>query len=422
MKSWTRAAVLIALCVGVVAAERAAYYGMRSILPIHLMSDTSSASEAMKQLGYVTAFGALTPIVGGALAILLRAPLTAAAGVVIMLFGYVMLPFSDGPFVASLGIGIIALGGGLLKPTLYGLCADELSHRHSYLRAAAFVTMYGAVNLSALLSTTSAGALSAATDTKPVLIGAAALIVLAFLLTVAVAIVDYALRDKRPEPEAGDPPGRRAALLAAGLMILAVPYGLALSLTGDFWEALSSAGAPATRIGALLKLNPLVVVLCDAVLLAALVILHFLRARFSPLYLGGAGLCIVGLGATPYLLAVSMGSPSELTVSVALALMAVGEAVAGPVLFSVAVGHLPQRFASLGAGVWLAAASVPSFIVHAALSSSLGARTVLFALCAGAALLSGLVLLGVTHLIVRFMQSPEGKQNLAAGGTLISAK
>ena len=74
-----------------------------------------------------------------------------------MLFGYVMLPFSDGSFVALLGIGIVALGGGLLKPTLYALCAGELSHRHSYLRAAAFVAMYGAVNLSALLSTTLGG-------------------------------------------------------------------------------------------------------------------------------------------------------------------------------------------------------------------------------------------------------------------------
>ena len=253
-------------------------------------------------------------------------------------------------------------------------------------------------------------------------IGAAALIVLAFLLIVAVVIVDYVLRDKRPEVEAGEPPAGKAALLALGLMILAVPYGLALSLTGDFWQTLSNAGASSARIGTLLSLNALVVVLCDAVLLAVLVILHFVRARFSPLYIAGAGLCILGLGATPYLLGVSTGGPSELTVSAAIVLMAVGEAVAGPVLFSVAVGHIPRRFASLAAGVWLASASVPSYIVYAALSSSLDARTVLFALCAGATLVCGLVLLGITHLIGRFMQPAEGEQSLAAGGTLISAK
>ncbi len=422
MKSWTRAAVLIALCVGVLAMERAGYYGMRSILPIHFMSGGATTSDVMKQLGYVTAFGALTPVVGGALAILLRAPLTAAAGVVIMLFGYIILPFSDGPFGALLGVGIIALGGGLLKPTLYGLCAGELSHRHSYLRAAAFVTMYAAVNLSALLSTTSAGALGAATDTRPVLIGAAALIVLAFLLVLAVVVVEYMLRDKRPAVEKDDPPAGKAALLAVGLLILVLPYGLAMSLSGDFWQTLSAAGSSSGRIGALLNLNTLVVVLCDALLLAVLVILHFLRARFSALYLGGAGLCILGLGATPYLLGVGMGSPSELTVSAAIVLMAIGEAIAGPILFSVAVGHIPRRFASLAAGVWLAAASVPSYIVYAALGSSLDARTVLFALCAGATLVCGLLLLGVTHLIVRFMQPPDSEQNLAAGGTLISAK
>ncbi len=406
MTSWARALILCGLCIAVLSLERFSYYGMRSVLPLRLMDSAAPANQVFKQLSLVTTFGALCPLLGGLLAVALRAPLTAAAGMLVMLVGYVLLPLSSGTGGALAGFGIVVLGGGLLKPAVYGLCASELSHRHSALRVAVFVALYGGVNVAALLATTGSGAVSRAANTTPVLVAALAVCVVALVLSLAVVGVDFGLRNKRPAPEADDPDPGRGLLFAAALLLVSVPYGLALGLSGDFWEVLVKAGLSASRVGALVSINPIVVTLCSAVLLCGLVVLHFTGARFSMLYLPAAGLCVVALGATPYVAAAGMGATSEVTVSAAIVLMAIGEAMVGPVLLGLAVGHVPRRFAPLAAGVWLATAYIPSYLMHLVFGDAPGARTALLALCAGACLVCGLGALAVAHRVARFLR-PE---------------
>ncbi|WP_163992481.1 peptide MFS transporter [Pyxidicoccus caerfyrddinensis] len=103
--------------------ERAAYYGMRGLLVLFLMSTTRggpgwATSDALSLYGTFTFLAYLLPIPGGFLADWWLGQRKAVImGGALMLVGYLLLALPAGPAL-YLGLGVLILGGGFFKPSM----------------------------------------------------------------------------------------------------------------------------------------------------------------------------------------------------------------------------------------------------------------------------------------------------------------
>lgn len=401
-----RRLALFLLLPGSFALERLAYYGMRSVLSLHLMRNLGASAASMGQV--YTAIGVaniLAVLVGGAVCIVIRPSIVLAVGSIIGVLAYGLLSISSSMALVWLAVLILAMGQGLLKPAAFALAASELPFPNEHLRSALMVLMYGATNLSALAGSSGSGAVAVRTGESVSFAIATGFAVVGVLLAAAVVALDYlAKRDSEPEP------GPAAGGVAAGsgiLLAFALPYYAAMGLSGGYqFDVLQRSGVGAAYMGSLYAINPVTVLLTTGVLFLVFLVLHFARVRLSSLFGIGGGLVIYALGATPLLLVTTFPSSAMLGVGASAVAMAVGESFVGPLLLSRVVGDVPPRFAGVAAGALLSVSYGVSWIADAAARPWPAAAGVLLSLTVVVCLVVGVLLLAITRRLERRLYAP----------------
>lgn len=149
--------------------ERFSYYGMRAILLLFLLDNIKGgmgldAAEGAAIYGLYTASVYLLSLPGGWLAdnILGQKKAIWYGGIVIML-GHIVLAIPAGEAIFYLGLGLVAIGTGLLKPNISSI-VGELYPEGGARRDAAFSIFYMGINLGSFLGITVVGYLGQKID------------------------------------------------------------------------------------------------------------------------------------------------------------------------------------------------------------------------------------------------------------------
>ncbi len=136
--------------------ERFSYYGMRALLVLFLITETSrggfgwSAQAASQLYGWYTGLVYLTPILGGYLADrYLGTHRALVIGGSVIALGHFSLAFEDLPAFYT-GLTLLILGTGLFKPNVSTM-VGQLYHLHDPRRDAGFTIFYMGINLGALI-------------------------------------------------------------------------------------------------------------------------------------------------------------------------------------------------------------------------------------------------------------------------------
>ncbi|MEE2694808.1 MAG: peptide MFS transporter [Pseudomonadota bacterium] len=139
--------------------ERFSYYGMRAILVLFLVSETSSTNpglgwtnaEAIKLYGWYTAFVYLACVPGGIIADkYLTSEKAVLIGGSLLCFGHLSLAI-DNINLFYFGLILIVLGVGLLKPSISSL-VGSLYKENDLRRDQGFTIFYIGINLGAFLA------------------------------------------------------------------------------------------------------------------------------------------------------------------------------------------------------------------------------------------------------------------------------
>jgi POT family proton-dependent oligopeptide transporter len=149
--------------------ERFSYYGMRAILLLFLLDNVRGgmgldAAEATAIYGLYTASVYLLSLPGGWLAdnIFGQKKAILYGGIVIML-GHIILAIPAGTGIFYVGLAIVAMGTGLLKPNISSI-VGELYPEGGARRDAAFSIFYMGINLGSVLGITIVGYLGQKID------------------------------------------------------------------------------------------------------------------------------------------------------------------------------------------------------------------------------------------------------------------
>ena len=144
------------------AAERFSYYGMRAILVVFMTQYLVNSSGALDVMGEDAAKGwyhlfvsavYVTPLLGA----LLSDGLLGKFRTIIMLSlvycaGHFVLAIDDTRWGLALGLGLIALGAGGIKPCVSAHLGDQFGQTNQGLLSRAFSWFYFAINLGAFVS------------------------------------------------------------------------------------------------------------------------------------------------------------------------------------------------------------------------------------------------------------------------------
>ncbi len=145
--------------IGNEAAERFSFYGMKAILVLfmtrYLMGEDGqlavmSGGDAVGYYHLFTAAVYFTPLLGALLSdiVLGKYPTILALSLVYCL-GHLALALDDTRFGLALGLGLIALGSGGIKPCVSAHVGDQFSKANAHRLAGAFSAFYFAINLGA---------------------------------------------------------------------------------------------------------------------------------------------------------------------------------------------------------------------------------------------------------------------------------
>ena len=144
------------------AAERFSYYGMRAILVVfmtqHLVSgsgvpDVMSEEEAKGWFHLFASAVYVTPLLGALLADgLLGKYRTIILLSLVYCAGHFALAFDDTRAGLAIGLGLIALGAGGIKPCVSSHLGDQFGQTNAGLLSRAFAWFYFAINLGAFVS------------------------------------------------------------------------------------------------------------------------------------------------------------------------------------------------------------------------------------------------------------------------------
>lgn len=145
------------------AAERFSFYGMKGILVIfmtkYLMDssgamDTMSQGDAMQWYHFFTSAVYFTPILGALLSdIFLGKYRTILLLSVVYCLGHLALALDDTRLGLALGLGLISLGSGGIKPCVSAHVGDQFGKTNKHLMEKVFGWFYFAINLGAFAST-----------------------------------------------------------------------------------------------------------------------------------------------------------------------------------------------------------------------------------------------------------------------------
>ena len=149
--------------IGNEAAERFSYYGMRSILVVFMTQYLMGADGALDPMNEAQAkswyhlFGwavYATPLLGALLSdIWLGKYRTILALSIVYCLGHVALAVDETRLGLALGLGLIALGSGGIKPCVSAHVGDQFGASNARLLSPTFAIFYFAINLGAFAST-----------------------------------------------------------------------------------------------------------------------------------------------------------------------------------------------------------------------------------------------------------------------------
>jgi POT family proton-dependent oligopeptide transporter len=144
------------------AAERFSYYGMRAILVVFMTQHLASSSGVLDVMseeeakGWFHLFASavyFTPLLGALLADgLLGKYRTIILLSLVYCAGHFALAFDDTRVGLAIGLGLIALGAGGIKPCVSSHLGDQFGQTNAGLLSRAFAWFYFAINLGAFIS------------------------------------------------------------------------------------------------------------------------------------------------------------------------------------------------------------------------------------------------------------------------------
>jgi len=144
------------------AAERFSYYGMRAILVVFMTQHLASSSGVLDVMsedeakGWFHLFASavyFTPLLGALLADgLLGKYRTIILLSLVYCSGHFALAFDDTRAGLAIGLGLIALGAGGIKPCVSSHLGDQFGQTNAGLLSRAFAWFYFAINLGAFIS------------------------------------------------------------------------------------------------------------------------------------------------------------------------------------------------------------------------------------------------------------------------------
>lgn len=159
-KRWPKG---IPYIIGNEAAERFSFYGMKGILVVfmtaHLLnaqgqSDPMSEADAKVWFHLFTSAVYFTPILGGLLSdIFLGKYRTIILLSIVYCLGHFMLAIDDTRFGLAIGLSLIAVGAGGIKPCVSAHVGDQFGKTNQPLLEKAFSWFYFSINLGAAIST-----------------------------------------------------------------------------------------------------------------------------------------------------------------------------------------------------------------------------------------------------------------------------
>jgi len=152
----------IPFIVGNEAAERFSYYGMRTILVVFMtryLADSTGATAAMTEpeaVRYYHDFGATVyfcPLLGAVISDwLLGKYRTILSLSIFYCLGHAVLAFDHTRMGLAIGLGLIALGSGGIKPCVSAHVGDQFGRSNAHLLERVFVWFYLAINVGASIS------------------------------------------------------------------------------------------------------------------------------------------------------------------------------------------------------------------------------------------------------------------------------
>ena len=144
-------------------AERFSFYGMKAILAIfmtrHLMGaggqlDTMTEVQATKWIHVFVAAVYLTPLLGGLLADLVWGKYRTIIWLsIVYCLGHLALAMDDTRIGLGVGLGLIALGAGGIKPCVSAHVGDQFGRDNAHFLPRIFSWFYFAINFGSAIST-----------------------------------------------------------------------------------------------------------------------------------------------------------------------------------------------------------------------------------------------------------------------------
>jgi len=152
----------IPFIIGNEAAERFSYYGMRTILVVFMtqylmgangMLDAMSEADAKGWYHVFVSAVYLTPLLGAFLSDIWLGKYRTIIGLsLIYCLGHLTLALDDTRIGLALGLGLIALGAGGIKPCVSAHVGDQFGRRNGRLLGRAFHWFYFSINFGAFIS------------------------------------------------------------------------------------------------------------------------------------------------------------------------------------------------------------------------------------------------------------------------------
>lgn len=149
--------------VGNEAAERFSFYGMKAILTVFMTTyllgsggdvDPMSETDAKFWVHIFVMAAYFTPLLGAFIADWLFGKYNTILYLsVLYCFGHLALALDESRIGLTIGLGLIALGTGAIKPCVSAHVGDQFGEKNSHLLAKVFGWFYVAINLGAFAST-----------------------------------------------------------------------------------------------------------------------------------------------------------------------------------------------------------------------------------------------------------------------------
>ncbi len=214
--------------------ERLAYYGMVLVLGIYFMQHLG-----MRPALFGTVYGVFTwalyllPILSGALADRFGYRPALAVAFAVLTAGYALLGSTTSFPLLCLALGLIAVGGSIVKPTISGTVTRTTAEGST--RPVGFALYYTMINAGGLIGPVLAAQIRNRTAFRFVFVASA--------LACALMLVQALLAYREPVPESERRAGKGlAAILAEAVMVLGNwRFVLLLVLFSGFWGMLNGA-------------------------------------------------------------------------------------------------------------------------------------------------------------------------------------